>query len=90
MARIIGMDIDFNAKFKKQYKKLPQNIRKRFLERLAVFEENPYHPLLNTHKLRGKKRAFRSINITGDYRAQFLWEGDVVTFHEIGTHSELY
>ena len=90
MARIVGMEIDFNAKFKKQYKKLPWEIRKKFLRRLDMFKENPYHPLLNTHKLRGKKRAFRSINITGDYRALFLWKGDVVIFHQIGTHSELY
>ena len=63
---------------------------KKFKERVALFKVDPHYPLLNTHRLHGKKRMFRSINITGDYRAQFLWEGDVVTFHEIGTHSELY
>ena len=84
------IEVFLTTGFVKQHKKLPLKIQERFFERVAVFKEDPYHPLLNVHRLHGKKRMFRSINITGDYRAQFLWEGDVVTFHEIGTHSELY
>ena len=30
------------------------------------------------------------MNITGDYRALFVIEGDDVIFSEIGTHSDLY
>ena len=77
-------------KFRRQYEKLPAKIQKKFDERIALFRNDPSDRRLNIHRLHGKKRMFRSINITGDYRAQFLWEGDVVTFHEIGTHSELY
>ena len=85
------MDIDFNAKFKKQYKKLPQNIRKKFLERLAVFKESPHDPLLRVHKLKGSMKPLISMNVTGDYRALFAWEtSERVEFHQIGTHSELY
>ena len=85
------MKIDFNAKFKKQYKKLPWKIRKKFLERLAVFEEDPRHPLLRVHKLKGDMEPKISMNVTGDCRALFTWEtSERVKFHEIGTHSELY
>ena len=83
-------DVLYNKKFIRQYTKLPVKIQKKFKERVALFKVDPHCPLLNTHRLHSKKRMFRSINITGDYRAQFLWEGDVVIFHEIGTHSELY
>jgi mRNA-degrading endonuclease YafQ of YafQ-DinJ toxin-antitoxin module len=31
-----------------------------------------------------------SIDITGDYRAIFLDEGNIVTFVMIGSHSQLY
>ena len=84
------MEIDFNARFKKQYKKLPQKIRKRFLERLDIFKENPHHPLLRVHKLKGDMVPFESINVTGDIRALFIQEGTIITFYEIGTHSDLY
>ena len=77
-------------KFRRQYEKLPAKIQKKFDERIVLFRSDPSDRRLNVHRLHGKKRKFRSINITGDYRALFLWEGDVVTFHEIGTHSELY
>ena len=80
----------FRRKFRRQYKQLPEHIQEKFGERRDLMRQDIYHPLLNTHKLRGKKEAFMSINITGDYRVVFLWEGDVITFHEIGTHSELY
>ena len=80
----------YKKKFIRQYEKLPDKVQASFKKRRDLLLEDLYYPLLNTHKLRGKKRAFMSINITGDYRAHFLREGDVITFHEIGTHSELY
>ena len=81
----------FSKTFEKQYTRLPQGIQKKTKERIRLFKKNPRDPLLRIHKLKGKKKPLKSMNITGDYRALFTQEDkDTITFHEIGTHSQLY
>ena len=78
------------TKFRKQYKKLPQKIQDELKTRVKLFQENPRNPSLRIHKLKGEYRPLSSMNITGDYRVLFLKKGDIITFHAIGTHSQLY
>ena len=84
--------IQFSKKFKKQYKKLPHNIKKSFDFRLEIFIKNQFNSSLNNHKLKGKFLGCNSINITGDCRAIYekLDSGEIIFFLMIGTHSELY
>jgi addiction module RelE/StbE family toxin len=77
--------------FKKQFRKLPPKVQRQFFERVDLFLIDKYHPLLNNHSVDSVYPGWRSINISGDYRA--LYEpmtDDVVIFMQIGTHSELY
>jgi addiction module RelE/StbE family toxin len=76
--------------FVKQFKKLPREVRKKFEERLKLFMDNPFVEILNNHSVEKVFPGCRSINITGDYRAIYKYEDDIVTFVNIGTHSELY
>ena len=82
--------IDFSKKFNKQLKKAPLEIKKAFLKKLNFFNQNPFHPLLNNHALRGELRGYRSINITGDLRALYRQTKEKVLLEALGTHSELY
>ncbi|MBI4226146.1 type II toxin-antitoxin system mRNA interferase toxin, RelE/StbE family [Candidatus Roizmanbacteria bacterium] len=87
--------IDYSTKFLKQLKKAPLSIRIAFRKRLAFFIQDQSHPLLNNHSLTGNLKGYRSINITGDWRAIFSEYEDeegkkVVVFEMLGTHSELY
>jgi addiction module RelE/StbE family toxin len=86
------MQVKFSRKFSKQYDKAQENIRASFDERLKLFLHAQFHPLLKNHPLTGQWRGFRSINITGDWRAVFEErERDaVIYFVTIGTHSQLY
>ncbi|MBU2025371.1 MAG: type II toxin-antitoxin system mRNA interferase toxin, RelE/StbE family [Patescibacteria group bacterium] len=87
------MEIKFTRNFKKRYKKAPKDIQKAFNRRLALFEKNNFHPALRNHALQGKYRNYRSVNITGDWRAIFKQNGKdsgLVIFAILGTHSELY
>ena len=88
------MLLRFSGKFDKIYGKVPYKIRDAFDRRLELFLENPYHPLLNNHPLGGKYRGYRSINVTGDWRAIFSQQDEddelVTIFEVIGTHSQLY
>ena len=84
------MNIDFHKDFTKDFKKLSPKIKKKFQERLLLFEKGEFDPILNNHALKGKYRSYRSINVTGDLRAIFKREGDNVIFVAIDTHSNLY
>ena len=81
----------FQGTFRKKFKKLSPKIKNKFYDRLVLFDENKFNPILNNHSVEKRFPGCRSINITGDYRAIFKEEqGNVYTFINIGTHSELY
>lgn len=88
------MRVRFSKKFAKQYDKTNSKIKKSFDNRLKLFLQNQFHPLLNNHALSGKFLGYRSINVTGDWRAIYSTddkrETKVVTFEMLGTHSQLY
>ena len=85
------MDVDFGRKFKKQYKKLSEEVQGKFDKQLSLFRNNPQSRSLGIHRLHGKKKHLFSMNVTGNYRALFLREHkEKVVFREIGTHSQLY
>ena len=83
-------EILYSKNFVRQYTKLPEKIQKKFDKRIALFKKKSHHPLLRIHKLKGDMVPFESMNVTGDMRALFIRGDAVITFHEIGTHSELY
>lgn len=86
------MQIRYSKKFIKEFKKCPTNIQNSFKKRLIVFLNCPNHSLLNNHSLVGQLKGYKSINITGDWRAIFEEFNDkqTVYFVAIGTHSQLY
>ena len=84
------LQIDYSSKFLKQYAKVSDKIQTAVKERMALFEEDFYHPLLRNHELEGKYAGYRSINITGDWRALYRISDNKILFDLLGTHSELY
>lgn len=84
------MNVSYSRSFKKNYKKLGLKVRKKFDERLAIFQEYPFHPILNNHSVHYPYDGCRSINITGDIRALYEPKDDMAYFLAVGSHSELY
>lgn len=85
------MKILFHKNFEKDYQKISNKDRERFQKKLAIFIEDPFHPLLNNHALQGKWRYFRSINISSDLRALYRpLDARYIEFVIIDTHSNLY
>lgn len=82
--------IDFSIRFLKQEKKASLEVRRAWIKRLRLFVQDPFHSQLRNHQLTGKLKAFRSINITGDWRAIYSEVGDTIVFELLGTHSQLY
>ncbi|MFA5460161.1 MAG: hypothetical protein WC283_02445 [Candidatus Paceibacterota bacterium] len=85
------MQIGYSENFLKQQEKALEHVRILLKERIRIFSRDKFDGVLNNHKLMGKMKGLRSINIGGDWHALFveLSSGDVI-FKAIGTHSQLY
>ncbi|MDO8609051.1 MAG: type II toxin-antitoxin system mRNA interferase toxin, RelE/StbE family [bacterium] len=88
------MNIKFAKKFEKQFNRASKDIQKAFHKRLDIFISDPFHSQLHNHQLTGKYKGYRSINITGDWRAIYCEikdsDGVIIIFEVLGTHSQLY
>lgn len=84
------MVITYHKTFIKQSKILSPRTKEKLTQRLKLFSQEEYNPLLNNHSLAGKYLGYRSINITGDLRALYRKEADIVIFTNIDSHSNLY
>jgi addiction module RelE/StbE family toxin len=84
------MTVFLHQNFKKAYKKRPPSVRKRFDEQLVLFSKDPFDQKLKNHPLYGKWTGYRSINVTGDFRAVFKQQAEVATFVDLDTHHNLY
>lgn len=86
------MRIYLHRKFLKKFAQLQPKLKEKFKERRNLFIQDMSHPLLNNHPLTGDRMGQWSINITGDWRAIYIFdqEKEAVIFIDIGTHSELY
>lgn len=86
-----NIKIEYTKRFRKQYSKLSPKVRDQFKKRQRLWLNDPYHPQLHLHMLRGEYAGLYSINVTGDIRALYEKVDDIyVIFGFIGTHSQLY
>ena len=85
------MKIFLHKQFEKKFKKFNLKIQRAFYRKLELFSTNAFHPELNNHALKGRYTGYRSINITGDIRAIFIFlSEDSVEFDDIDNHNNLY
>jgi len=93
---VSNVQINLSPKFNSQLIKAPTEIKIAFDESLELFKEDPLkpHPNLRSHSLREKYTGFSSIDVTEDWRALFKIRQTklktVITFHILGTHTQLY
>ena len=74
--------------FDKSFVTLPAGIRKRALEKLDLYENDPRHPSLRVKKMVGTPGIWE-MSVTKDYRITFQRDGNVVLLRNIGTHDIL-
>ncbi|MDH4128340.1 MAG: type II toxin-antitoxin system mRNA interferase toxin, RelE/StbE family [Spirochaetota bacterium] len=88
------MELVWDNHFKKSYKKrIADNpiIKKKFIEKIKLFSENPYNPTLETHKLKGKLKELSAFSIDDNIRVIFKQvEKNVYMLIDIGTHDDVY
>ncbi|EFK96132.1 Plasmid stabilization system [sediment metagenome] len=80
--------INYSSKFLKNFKKLDNNLKKKAVAKIKVFENNPRNASLRTHKLSGQLDELFSFSVDYSYRIIFVFEvNGEVTLIDIGTHS---
>ena len=85
------MKIIFHKTFQKKLKKRPDADHNQLKDRLNLFINDPFNPILNNHALHGRYLGHRSINIFGDLRAVYKQEEkDIAFFVDIDNHANLY
>ncbi|OGF62615.1 hypothetical protein A2926_01110 [Candidatus Giovannonibacteria bacterium RIFCSPLOWO2_01_FULL_44_40] len=81
----------YSSRFKKSLERMPNFVKKAFLEKEGVFMRNAFYPLLRTHQLHGKYKDYWAFTVIGQHRVMFKFlnkECDVGLI-DIGTH-EIY
>ena len=84
---MIVKNIYYSSDFGKQFKKISPIIQKQAIKKEKIFRQNPLHPSLRLHSLKGKLQGFYSISITLNFRIIFTRKpnGDII-FISIGQH----
>jgi mRNA-degrading endonuclease RelE of RelBE toxin-antitoxin system len=75
-------------RFKKDYQKLPLEIRKAAKKQLAFLFSNPDHPSLKIKKMQDPRNIWEA-RVTESYRFTFQIEEDKYILRKIGTHDIL-
>ncbi len=82
-----------SKQYRRSFEKLPQKIKVKAKQRVALFLRDRNDPLLADHPLTGRMQGLRSFSVTGDYRIVYrIEENDeiVFLFLDIGTHAQVY
>lgn len=80
-------EIRVTGKFERQYKKLPEAVKRAAQDKEVIFRNNPFDVRLGTHKLHGKEKEVWAFSVTHSYRIKFIFlTKDGVLFLEVGTH----
>jgi len=84
------MVIAYHKNFVKRSKSLTSKNKGKLTQRLKLFDQDEFNPILNNHALHGKYLGYRSINVTGDLRAIYKRSDNIAIFVAIDSHSNLY
>ena len=76
----------FTGKFKKQFKKLPQTLQKRFNNKLSILISNPNHPGFYSRKMGGVNHF--EARLTEHYRFTYAVIESEIWLLTIGPHDE--
>lgn len=79
------MKVRRTGRFKKDYQKLPSDIRQRVDQKLRFLLRDPRHPSLRIHKLQSVEGLWE-FSVTMNYRVIFEIEGEYYVLLGVGPH----
>jgi mRNA-degrading endonuclease RelE of RelBE toxin-antitoxin system len=84
----LARELHLTRTFERLFKRLPKEVQREALEKLARYLEDPFQPSLRVKRIRGTERIWE-MSVTMNYRITFEVEGDRVILRRIGTHDIL-
>jgi mRNA-degrading endonuclease YafQ of YafQ-DinJ toxin-antitoxin module len=90
MFKIVETKI-YIKKVRKFFKKHP-NLLSKYEKTIFLLEQNPHHPSLRLHKLKGNLKEYFSISLDMEYRIilDFIIIDKEIYLLDIGSHDEVY
>lgn len=79
------MEIRTTKTFDKEYRNLPEEVKRRASKQLSFLLENPRHPSLRMKKLKSREDIWEA-RVTRDYRFTFHIVGNTYILRRIGKH----
>ncbi len=80
--------VAYKPNFIRQFNKLLPKLKDEVEEKILLFQHEPRHPSLRTHKLGGKLKGFLAFSVNYSYRVVFLWENKKsAVLLAVGDHS---
>jgi addiction module RelE/StbE family toxin len=81
------MNVNLSPRFKRAYKKLPADLKDDFDNKIKLFLQDPQHPSLRTHKLKGRLQSCLAFRLKDGYRVLFEFSSsETVDLLDIGPH----
>ena len=86
------VETDLYLKKLKKFLKKHKDIYKKYQKTILLLSQNPQHPSLRLHKLKGDMQEYHSVSIDIQYRiiCDFIIIDDEIILVDIGTHDEVY
>ena len=79
--------IVYTPSFVRTFDDLPSALQEETREKIALFQENPRHPSLKAHKLKGKLRKYWSFSVNYKYRILYEYDAkSTVALLTVGSH----
>jgi mRNA-degrading endonuclease RelE of RelBE toxin-antitoxin system len=83
------MPLIFTNRFKKAYRRLPQDIQSKVKKAIRLLDEDPRHPSLRVKRIQGTDKVYEG-RIARKYRFSFEFEGEVRMLRNVDTHDECW
>jgi hypothetical protein len=74
-------------RFRKAFRRLPEQVRRQARETYKLFEQDPYHPSLRFKRVH-PSRPIYSARISINYRALGVRDGEEIIWFWIGSHAD--
>lgn len=78
--------IGYKPQFLRQYKKLSSDLQNDVKRCIDALQQDPEHPFLKTHKLKGKLSPFWSCSVNFSYRIVFERTENEIILLMVGDH----
>lgn len=81
------MPLKLTERFKRQYLKLPLNIRLNVNKTLKLLDVNYHHPGLRSHPIEGAPGIYEAY-VNRKYRLTYEHQGDIFILRNVDNHDE--